>query len=78
MVMMTVSKSRFKARALEYFREVERTGREIVVTDRGTPVVRILPYHVARGGALRSLRETVVHYREPLEPVGSDDWESSR
>lgn len=29
-----ISKSRFKARALEYFRQVERTGQELIITDR--------------------------------------------
>jgi len=32
--MEAVSKSRFKAKALDYFRQVERTGKELVVTDR--------------------------------------------
>jgi hypothetical protein len=30
----TVSKSRFKAQALELFRQVERTGKPITITDR--------------------------------------------
>ena len=29
---------------LEYFREVETTGQELVVTDRGKPVLKIVPY----------------------------------
>jgi prevent-host-death family protein len=44
MVMKTVSKSQLKARALEYFREVERAGEELVLTDRGKPVLKIVPY----------------------------------
>ena len=36
----TVSKSRFKAKALELFRQVERTGKPIIITDRGTPVLK--------------------------------------
>ena len=39
-----ISKSRFKAHALELFREVERTGKPIVITDRGTPVLKLSPY----------------------------------
>ena len=74
----TVSKSRFKARALEYFREVERTGRELVITDRGEPVARILPYRAEPGRALQTLRETVMHYDAPTEPVAVDDWEIER
>lgn len=41
--MKTVSKSRLKARALEYFREVETTGQELAVTGRGKPVLEIVP-----------------------------------
>lgn len=40
----TVSKSKFKARALELFREVERTGQPLVITDRGVPVLKLVPY----------------------------------
>lgn len=72
-----ISKSKFKARALEYFREVERTGRELVVTDHGRPVVKIVPYREDPSAALVELRETVVRYDAPTEPVGAEDWESA-
>jgi prevent-host-death family protein len=39
----TVSKARLKARMLEYLREVERTGDPLIVTDRGRPVLKIVP-----------------------------------
>ena len=41
--MKTVSKSALKARMLAYFREVERTGEPLEVTDRGRPVLRVVP-----------------------------------
>ena len=41
--MMTISKSKLKARMLEVFRAVEATGEEVVVTDRGRAVLRIQP-----------------------------------
>jgi len=72
----TVSKSKFKARALEYFREVERTGRALIVTDHGRPVVKIVPYRADPAAAMTELKETVVRYDAPLEPVGDDDWEA--
>lgn len=71
-----VSKSRFKARALEYFREVEATGREIVITDRGKPVAKIVPYTEPAPDPLKELRGTVLRYDKPTEPVGLEDWES--
>ena len=74
----TVSKSKFKAKALEYFRLVETTGREVVVTDRGRPVVRIVPYREEPSEALRSLRGTLRRFEDPTEPVGQEDWEALR
>ena len=72
----SVSKSRFKAHALEYFRQVEVSGKPIIITDRGKPVLRLVPYRADPDAALRVLRETVVKYRAPTRPVGEDDWES--
>jgi prevent-host-death family protein len=75
--MTTVSKSRFKAQALELFRQVERTGKPIIITDRGKPVLRLVPYRADPEVGVRMLRETVVKYRAPLRPVADDDWESA-
>jgi prevent-host-death family protein len=72
----TVSRSQFKARALEYFRRVERTGEELIITDRGRPVLKIVPYREDPEAALRVLRDTVIEYEAPTEPVGGEDWES--
>jgi antitoxin (DNA-binding transcriptional repressor) of toxin-antitoxin stability system len=41
--MRTVSKGILKARMLEYFRQVERTGEELVVTDKNKPVLKVVP-----------------------------------
>lgn len=71
-----ISKSRFKARALEYFREVERSGRELVITDRGRPVVKLVPYRAEPGRVLLALRESVLRYEDPTEPVGEEEWEA--
>jgi prevent-host-death family protein len=73
----SVSKSRFKARALELFRQVERTGQPIIITDRGTPVLKVMPYREDPNAALSVLRESVVKYEAPTKPVGDEDWESS-
>lgn len=73
-----VSKSAFKARALEFFREVERTGRELVVTDNGRPVLKVVPYSRDPAEAIKALRGSVLRYDDPTEPVGVEDWESLR
>jgi prevent-host-death family protein len=69
-----VSKSKFKPQALEYFRQVEESGEPLIITDRGKPVLKILPYskHPIKG--LTALRDSVVRYEKPLEPVGAGDW----
>ena len=48
MTMVTVSKSVLKARMLEYFREVERTGEALVVTSDGIPVLKVVPFTETR------------------------------
>ncbi len=39
----TISKGKLKARMLEIFREIEASGQELIVTDHGKPVLRIVP-----------------------------------
>ena len=71
-----VSKSKFKAHALELFREVERTGREIIITDRGRPVLKVVPYAAEPSRLLSELRDSVVRYDDPEEPVAAGDWDA--
>ena len=71
-----VSKSRFKAHALVYFRQVEESGRPLVVTDRGRPVLRIVPFAHEPSEQLAVLKESVVRYDSPFEPIGVDDWDA--
>lgn len=76
MAIKTVSKSRFKARALEYFREVEGGAGEIVITDRGRPVLKLVRYLADGETPESSLRDTVLRYDDPTLPVAEEDWES--
>ena len=71
----TVSKSEFKPRALEFFREVQRTGEPLVITERGTPVLKIVRYEEEPESILKARRGSVVEYVGPTEPVGWEDWE---
>jgi prevent-host-death family protein len=73
-----VSKSKFKPHALEYFRQVQETGRPLIITDRGRPVLRITPYAEATSGqaATPRLRDVVVRYDHPFDPIGIEDWEA--
>ncbi len=72
-----VSKSEFKAKALEFFRQVESSGESVVVTDRGKPALEIRPYRGADRNPFDILRGSVLRYEKPLEPVDVD-WESAQ
>lgn len=77
--MKTLSKSRFKAKALEHLREVERSGTELVITDHGRPVAKVVPYRADPSAALRSLRGSVRKFIDPLRPaVAPEEWEALR
>lgn len=71
-----VSKSKFKPHALKYFRGVEQTGKELIITDRGKPVLKIVPYSKSPDDVLKLLRNSVLKYENPTEPVGLEDWEA--
>jgi len=71
-----VSKSRFKPHSLEYFRKIEQTGEELVITDHGRPVLKVIPYVADPEICFRGLRNTVLRYDDPLEPVGVESWEA--
>ena len=73
-----VSKSQFKPHSLEYFREIERTGEELIISDHGRPVLKIGPYTEDPESCFRGLRNTVLKYDQPLEPVAEEEWEALR
>ena len=72
----TIAKSKFKPQALKYFREVEKSGKPLIITDRGKPVLKIVPYSEEPEETLKLLRNSVVKYINPTEPVGLKDWEA--
>jgi len=71
-----VSKSKFKAKALEYFRQIEATGEPIIITDHGKPSLEIRPIGPAARDPRAILRGSLLRYDDPFEPVGVEDWEA--
>ena len=73
-----ISKSRFKAQALELFRQVEASGEPLVITDHGRPTLEVRPYRPVRPDAnpLEELRGSVLRFDDPFVPVGENDWEA--
>ena len=72
-----ISKSGFKAKALEYFRQIETTGASIIVTDHGKPALEVRPYRETARHPLDILRGSVVRYENPTEPIADNDWEAT-
>jgi antitoxin (DNA-binding transcriptional repressor) of toxin-antitoxin stability system len=72
-----VSKSEFKAKALEYFRLVEASGASVVVTDHGKPALEVRPYRSNDRNPLDILRGSVVRYVDPTAPVDVE-WEATK
>lgn len=73
-----ISKSRFKSRALEYFRQVERTRKPLIITDRGEPVLKVVPFSEDPEEVLRELRNSVLKYKDPTRSIAESDWEALR
>lgn len=73
-----VSKSEFKAKALEYFRQIEASGESVIVTDHGKPALEVRPYRGDERPPLDILRGSVVCYEKPTQPVAEHDWEATQ
>jgi prevent-host-death family protein len=74
--MASVPKSALEGKMLEYLQQVEDTGEELVVTDNGRPVVKVVPIRRARASAATlfgDVRGRVVYHEDILAPV-TDDW----
>ena len=74
-----VSKSQFKAHALELFRQIEASGEPLVITDHGRPSLEVRPFRPADPGSadpLSQLRGTVLQYDDPFAPVAEGEWEA--
>ena len=73
--MAEVSKSALEAKVLEYFQHVEETGEELIVTDNGRPVVKVVAIRPRRSAAdaFGDVRGRVV-YREDILAPTTDEW----
>jgi len=76
-VQQEISKSNFKAHALEVMRDVEQTGDEVIITSHGKPALIVKKFKQQKSSPLEKLRGSVVKYSSPTSPVSEDDWELS-
>lgn len=75
MTMEQVAKNVLKAQLLAYLRRVEETGEEVVVTDHGRPVARIVQYAPVKSTAMvfRDYRGKIRYNGDPLAST-EDEW----
>lgn len=73
--MEPVSKSALKARMLEYFRQVEQTGEELIVTDNNRPVLKVVPIRSRRPAkdVFADARGKVTYGEDVVTPT-TDEW----
>lgn len=70
-----ISKSHFKARALEIFRKIEQTGTPVVITDNGTPTLSVTRYHGSALDPLARLKGSVLRFSRPTAPI-DEPWDA--
>ena len=75
--MELISKTEFKAHALEVLRDIEQSGKPRVITDRGKPTLEIRKLRQQKIAPLEVLKGTVVKYSAATDPVENDDWENA-
>lgn len=73
----SVSKGKLKEKMLEYFRELERTGGELIVTDHRVPVLVIKPIK-KKGKSVEEVFKShrgKVKYFEDLTHSTESEWD---
>jgi prevent-host-death family protein len=66
---MKVSKSELKPKLFSYLKRVSESGKELIITDHGKPVLKIIPISESEESPLRKLRGMITRYDDPLEPL---------
>jgi antitoxin (DNA-binding transcriptional repressor) of toxin-antitoxin stability system len=46
----------------------------MIITDRGKPVLKVMPYTDNSEDRLKVLRNSVLQYDDPSQPVELEDW----
>ena len=72
--MLMVSKGTLKAKMLEYFRQVEKTKEELIVTDHHRPVLRIIPIETRQLPTDVFKQQGKVVYFEDINMPTDSEW----
>lgn len=74
--MLTISKSKLKSQMLKIFRDIEASGEELTITDRGRPVLRVTPINkkMSIEEAFADVYGQVEFFEDPDTPT-IDEWD---
>lgn len=76
--MNIISKSKLKAKMLEIFRQLEASGEELIVTDQGKPVLKIIPIkEKANVAEVFGDLQGKVAYLEDINTPSLSEWEDA-
>ena len=68
--------SEFKAKALRYIAEVDRSGNEIIILKKGKPIVKVVPLRV-EATPLRGMLKGKLHCDDDIIHFDtSEDWDA--
>ncbi len=77
--MKTMLVSEFKAKCIAILKQVQQSGEPVVVTLRGRPMARVVPFtDDARGKQLGTLKGTMRIHRNLVRSDTTRDWEMLR
>ena len=69
----------FKTHCLRLMETVARTGKPILVTKRGKPLVEVIPFrHSDESPAPGKLSETLVFEKDIVSPLGQSIWSACK
>lgn len=76
-MMEPISKTEFKAHALEILRNIEQSGQSRTITDHGKPTLEIKKLRQQKESPLAVLKGSVIKYEAATVPITDDDWENA-
>lgn len=70
-----ISKTHFKAQALEVMRSIEQSGEPVIITTHGKKTLMISQYKDNLAQPLDRLKGSIVCYNDPTAPISEGHWE---
>ena len=77
-MVVKISKSKLKAKMLEIFRDLEKSGGELIITDHDVPVLKIVP--IKQKAAVNTLFHAIqgqVVYLEDINAITLSEWDEA-